>query len=285
LNHFVAFAWIVAGTVVGLLIVMIVFAFWNRRRLESKPGFSQLVREQIQGNLLDEIERVSIGRRMPVLITHSFWRSQAPEGSRISWVQRAQITKSLILTGDLVAIPPKYTNDFTEIVCAWLAWAFAYPARRVRLSDRTWELMAQQGLSGWQIVVAGGGNMTMNNMHAGRDIIGSTNSGRDTENQNSGSFMSRSFNHSTEVELGRRAVAAVVAALREESLDLADATLREKALDLADKLDTESNAAESDEDVISGGMNRAKRYVISAGGLMSATHAAVQAWQKLRGDY
>lgn len=261
------------AAVVALMVVVLVLAFANRRRLQNKPQLADDVRLKYQADLLEAIKKASADQGTVVDIK-PFWR-----GTEVKIYQRLPVIEPLIDDGHVKVMHAPAENDFFETVRDVWSMAMYKPPRHLVLTDRTWTWMVHERLSGERIII--GRVETLNWQKAGRDIVGSpqTNAGGDAVVQTDHSKNKSGVNEGLPLEL----VPQIVAALRADAPSLLEASERTRVRDLANRLEQAVDTDAVDEDFIEDEIARAERYVGRAGRLMTASAKALEAWHSICG--
>lgn len=228
-------------------------------------------RYQLQAELLDAIKRVSANRRTPVDI-RPFWR-----GKGIKPSQRNAVIDPLIRSHE-VYVPEKTSSDLAglEFVTDLLNFAFYRPPSHLVLTDRTWELMVQQGLDGRGIVIERVGTLNWQSQSTnGGDIINSPQAGRDADVQ------ADNFHKKIPQGISVDQLTDLVAALRADARNMEDQDDRARVRSLAEKLEDESGSENPDQDKVEGMVARATRYASDTAGLMVVTGKLLETWRDL----
>lgn len=256
--------------IVGVSVVVGLFAELNRRRLKGSPQLGEQVQLELQAELLEAIKAASANHR-EIIDIRPFWKSR-----KVQRRQRLAVITPLIENRDVDASEDVSENEYWDTFRAFWRYAFYLPPTKLTLTDKTWTQMNLKGISGTEIVIER--VETLISQKAGRDITGSpvTKAGRDAK-----VHVDRAHSEGDD-SFPIEKVTELVSALRSDApLLMGDdaANVRE----LADKLERQANKKHPDEDTIVGGMQRAERYVKSAGGLMKATAKFFEAWQEWGG--
>lgn len=261
--------------VLGTVAAVVVLAALNGRRLRRRAERAMEGHYDIQAALLDAVKEASANRHTRVDI-RPFWRK-----SKIPRSHRAAVVSLLERSRDVVADDqPSQAGTFWDALAGLVRTAFQLPPSHVVLTDRTWERMVHEGVSGAAIVIERVGIMNWQSQNTnGGDIVGSpqTASGRDATVRTGSIDNERGPQNLLSTDL-----ASLVAALREDARSIPEGPERANVRALADKVEDEAGRDEPDEDKVEGMIQRARRYVSDLGGLMRATGSLLNAWQGIQ---
>lgn len=295
-------AWVIAGSLVGIPLLALLFSILNPLRLRRKHRIEVVEHEKLKARLLDYIKSRSGDKREAILIA-PFWRKEARSsspaienfGRRVPHIVRFDIIDELVKQRH-VAIPDSTqpekqrsssdrTDVFQEIldvagdiisdlsrsVWSLLKEGLAVAPPTVRLTDSTFERMTH-GDTGVTIV---GGIL----QHNEGTFINSppTIAGRDAE---------VSLRHVSSISGGNafdpQVLDSLVDVFRREA-ERAPSPLREQMQEVASGIEREAGKTEPDQDEVVSRMRRASRIIKAAGTVFTASSEAVKAWGKLHG--
>lgn len=255
----------------GFFVLLVVFANVNHRRLE-RSAVAARESYELQAALLEAVKEASADRNTSVDI-RGFWR-----GLRIKLAHQKAVVDPLVESREIKVLPNPEWAGWPSRLINWWNFAFYLPPSHVMLTDRTWEQMVRDGVSGQTIVMERVEVANWQSMHAGGDIIASpqTVSGGDASVRTG-----RAEKEGSPQGILGDNLRELVAALREDAKNVPDVGDRAEVRALADKIEDESGLESPDEDKVEGMLQRARRYVTKFGDLMRFTGELLRAWNQL----
>ncbi|NYJ75924.1 hypothetical protein [Allobranchiibius huperziae] len=299
-----AMKWIVSvfGGLFGILLVLLAWSIWNKKRLARKHEIPPEVRRGLEARLLDFV-RAGSGDRHESVGLYSFWRNESKSypgrggealSSRVPMTVRTQVIGELIRQRhiELPDVPVRadrenqqpdsgFVESLLDMVGEMLSelgkavWVIvktgtAIPPKFVRLTDGTFDRMTH-GVSGYTII---GGFVQHNE---GTFV----NSPPTMAGRNAKVSQKRVGNNLGEAPFNPEVLDRIVDVLRRDA-EKAPQPYRDQMNDVASGIEREAGKDSPDEDEVISRLRRARRIIASAGTVFVASNEAVKAWFELK---
>lgn len=288
--------WILVGGILAVLVLVLIITSLTRARLRRKAKLDETLRQQLEALLLDVIKESSPDQGTIVDI-RKFWQNRG-----VKPYQRNAVIEPLISAGhvkkprpeQLNAALDRSSNGFGEFLRDLYNYAFYRPATHLQLTDRTWQRMVLNGISGTNIVIEKGGSMFNQKVSGKGNVVAqagidaaSTKAAGDVIETKAGEDAHVQAGHSRSKDkiagMSAKDLASLVEALRQDAPALHGVD-RKKARELANKLERELDEDEPDADAVEDSVGRAGRFVERTSGLMKATAKLLIACGLINGD-